>query len=439
MAEWVVPLIVIVGGLIFLMMTGFPVAFSFLTIITAGTYVLWGGESGMDTLTRSLFGSISTFTMMPLAMFLLMGEVMFRANIAQNMIDALDAWMGRLPGRLGLVAVAGGVIFSTLSGASQASVAMLGGALVPEMEKRGYKKPMSLGPILGSGGLAMMIPPSGLVVLLGAMAGLSISKLLMAIIIPGLLMAVVYAAYIILRCWLQPDLAPKYEVQGVSLGYKLKATAKYILPIGIVIFLVIGLMLIGVATPTEASAAGAMGCILLAAAYRKLTWKVLVHSFRGTTVNAIMVLLITSASKAFSQMLSFTGVSRGIIESVTGLDLPPIMIIVAILAALMFLGMFIAIIPIMMVTVPIIFPLIQALGFDPIWFSIIYLLAMEVGTTSPPFGLTLFVMKSVATPDTTMGDCYRAAIPFLACDLVTMALIIIFPAIALWLPAVSAG
>ena len=154
MVDWLIPLSVLMGGLIFLMLAGFPVAFCFLTIVTIGTYLLWGGNQGMDIFTRSLFGSISSFTLMPLPMFILMGEVMFRSNIAQDMMDALDKWMGRLPGRLGLVSVAGGTIFSTLSGSSMSSVAMLGSSLVEEMEKRGYKKPMSLGPILGSGGLA---------------------------------------------------------------------------------------------------------------------------------------------------------------------------------------------------------------------------------------------------------------------------------------------
>ena len=436
MVDWLLPLFVLMGGLIFLMLTGFPVAFCFLAIVTIGTYLLWGGDQGMDVFTRSLFGSISSFTLMPLPMFILMGEVMFRSNIAQDMMDALDKWLGRLPGRLGIVAVAGGTIFSTLSGSSMSSVAMLGSSLVGEMEKRGYKKPMSLGPILGSGGLAMMIPPSGLAVLLGAMAGISIGALLMAIIIPGLLMALVYASYITLRCKLQPSIAPGYEVQKTSFKIKVLATLKHIAPIGIIIFLVIGVIILGIATPTEAAACGAMGCILLAAAYKRLTWKLLKEAFKGAVTNTVMVLLITSGALVYSQMLSFTGVSRGIIQFVVGINAPAIVIIIILQIALLFLGMFISIIPIMMVTIPIILPVVTQLGINPVWYSVVFLLGMEMATTTPPFGLTLFVMKSVAPRGTTMGDCYRAALPFLACDLITMVLLMIFPQLVLWLPSI---
>ncbi|GAF80172.1 unnamed protein product [marine sediment metagenome] len=313
------------------------------------------------------------------------------------------------------------------------SVAMLGGTLVPEMESRGYKKPMSLGPILGSGGLAMMIPPSGLAVLLGAIGEISIGKILIAIIIPGLLMAVLYASYIIIRSMLQPSVAPAYDVSPVPLSHKLLNTARYILPVGFIIFLVVGVIFAGVATPTEAAATGALGTIILAAFYGRLKWQMAKKALVGTLQISVMILMILTASKIFSQILSFSGVAMGLAEFAAGLPILPILILIGMQVVLLILGMFMDIASIMMVTLPIFMPVVMVLEFNPVWFAVIYLLNMEMATTTPPLGLSLYTMKSVAPADTTMGDVYKAAVPFLICDLVAIALIMAFPQIALWL------
>ena len=417
------------------MATGLPVAFCFLLVSMIGVLVFWGGLVGLEHLVANIMQSIIRFTLMALPLFILMGEVLFQSRIAPNMLDTIDKWLGRLPGRLGLLAVGGGTLFATLTGASMASVAMLGSTLVPEMEKRGYKKPMSLGPILGSGGLAIMIPPSGLVIFLGAIGEISIGRLLIAIIIPGLLMAALYAAYIIGRSYLQPSIAPAYEVPPTPLSEKLIATAKYILPVGFIIFMVLGLIFLGIATPTEAAATGAAGTILLAAAYRRLSWDMIKRAMTGALTITVMILMIIASAQAFSQILAFTGATRGLAEFALGLPLSPIAIIIMMMVVALFLGMFMNVAPIIMITIPIFMPIVLSLGFDPVWFGVIMLLNVEMATTSPPFGLSLFVMRGVAPPDTTIGDCYRAALPFLYCDLIVMALIISFPAVALWLPA----
>ena len=287
--EWQLALLLIVGSLIFMMVLGLPVAFCFLFVNLIGVYLFWGGLGGLDQLIITIFGSLSSFTLMPLPLFVFMGEVMFLSGIAPNMLDALDKWLGRLPGRLGLLAVGGGTIFATLSGASMASVAMLGSTLAPEMERRGYKKPMSLGPILGSGGLAIMIPPSVLAVLLGAIGRISVGKILIAIIIPGLLMAVLYTTYIIARCRLQPSIAPAYDVTVPPLSERLMATVKYILPLGLILFLVIIVMFVGIATPSEAAALGSIGTLFLAFMYKRLTWDMLKKSFAGTLRITVMI------------------------------------------------------------------------------------------------------------------------------------------------------
>jgi len=400
-----------------------------------GVYWFWGGLCGLEQLIHTIFESLCSFTLLPLPLFVLMGEIMFLSGIAPNMIDALDKWLGRIPGRLGLLAVGAGTIFSTLSGASMASVAMLGSTLSPEMERRGYTKAMSLGPILGSGGLAIMIPPSVLAVLLGAIGRISVGKILIAIIIPGLLMAALYTTYIVGRCLLQPAIAPSYKVTVPPLSERLRATAKYILPLSLILFLVIGMMLIGVATPSEAAALGCVGCFFLAFLYRRLNWALLKNSIRNTLKVTVMIFIIIAGALAFAQVLAFSGASRGLIKFTLNLPLPPIMIIVAMQFILLILGTFMDVVAMMLITLPLYVPMIKALGFDPVWFAVIMLLNLEMADVSPPFGLGLFVMKGVAPQGTSMSDIYRAVFPFLACDLVAMIILIIFPSIALWLPS----
>lgn len=432
--EWQFTFLLIFGSLIILMASGLPVAFAFLLFNVVGVFLLWGGEAGLQQLALSVSGSLANFTLLPVPLFILMGEVMYQSGIAPQMMDALDKWMGRVPGRLGLMAVGGGTILSTLTGVSMASVAILGSVLVPEMEKRGYKKPMSLGPILGSGGLAIMIPPSTIAVLLGAIGGISVGKILIGIIVPGLLMAISYAAYIIIRCKLQPSLAPTYEPAPSSLGDKLMTTVRYILPLSLIVFLVTGVILLGIATPSEAAATGALGTFLLAVIYRRLSWTVLKKSVMGTVTISTMILMLIAGARAFSQILAYSGASQGMIEFVTGLPVTPIFILIGMLLVIILLGMFVNLTAIMMITLPLFMPIVNTLGFNPVWFALIMMLSLEMATTTPPFGMVLFTMKGVAPPDTTMRDIYKAALPFLGCDLIVLILLIAFPPLTLWLP-----
>jgi tripartite ATP-independent transporter DctM subunit len=326
-------------------------------------------------------------------------------------------------------------LFSALTGASVASVAILGSVLVPEMEKHGYKKPMSLGPILGSGGLAIMIPPSGLAVLLGAISEISVGKILIAIIIPGLLMAALYAGYIILRCVVQPSIAPGYGVTPTPFLEKVLDFVKYVMPLGIIVFLVIGVILLGVATPSEAAASGCIGVMLVMILYGRMSWQALVKSFRGTLNVTGMIFLIIAGASTFSQILSFSGAASGLAEVVTGLSVAPVLVIIVMQVIILIMGGFMSLVAIMMITLPIFVPLIVALGYDPVWFATIFLLNIEMALTTPPLGMNLYVMKAAAPKDTTMGDVVMGAVPFLVCDAIAMALIIAFPQIALWLPS----
>lgn len=433
---WPYLLLLILGSAVVLMILGMPVAFCFTVVNLVGVFILWGGTTGLEELIHSIMASVTTFSLMPVPLFILMGELIFQAGVAAILIDTIDNWLGRLPGRLGLLSVAAGVLFSTLTAVSMASVAMLGDTLTPEMEKRGYKKAMSLGPILASGGLAHMIPPSDLGVILGALGRISIGKILMGIIFPGLLLATLYAAYIIIRCWLQPTLAPVYEAPQVSIKDNLKATLRYVLPTGVIIFLVIGLIFLGVVTPSEAAATGALGSIALVAWYRKLNWQVLKKSIAGTLNITVMVFMILVGAKAFTQILAYSGATTGLAAAALSIPLPPIFIIVSMQVIILFLGCFMEVVSIFMITLPIFIPVVTALGFDPVWFAALFLVNTEMALVTPPFGMSLFVMKGVAPPDTTMGDIYRAALPFLGLMAVAMALIIAFPKIALWLPGI---
>lgn len=432
--EWWLILLLIFLGLMFLLLLGVPVAIAFLGVNIVCVYIFWQGEQGLTQLILSIYNSINKFSLLPLPLFILMGETMFHSGVAPKLMSALDKTLGGLPGRLSLLAVGGGTLFGTLSGSSMAGAAVLGSVLIPEMEKRGYQKQMSLGPILGSGGLALMIPPSALGVLLAAIARFPIGDFLIAIIIPGLIMAFLYTVYIVGRCRIQPHLAPLYRVEKTPLPVKLKLLSLYVLPLGGIIFLVIGLIFLGIATPTESAALGAAGCFILAFIFKGFDWGMIKKSIAGSAKVSVMMFMILTGSTAFSQILGFTGAAGGLVNLATTLDLPPLAIVGIMQLVLLLMGVFMEPLSILMLTIPIFMPIVSNLGLDPIWFGVLMLLNMEMANTTPPFGLTLFVLKGVAPAGTTMKDVYYAGLPFLICDAVVMMLIIGFPQIVTWLP-----
>ena len=442
MAEWWVVLLAIFGALVCLLAIGVPVAFAFLTINVVGVFVFWNGFAGFNQLVLSVSTSVSHFTILPVPLFILMGEIMFRSGIASKQMEVLDSWFGRVPGRLSMMAVGGGTMFATLTGSGMAGTAMLGKLLVPDMEERGYAKPMTLGPILGSGGLAIMIPPSALGVLLAAIGDFSVGDFLIAIILPGLLMGIAYASYIFIRCSLQPHLAPPYDVPPQPLLPKIVNTLIYVFPLVSIVFLVIGLIFMGVATPTESAALGAAGTFILAFLYRGLNWNVITESLKSTLGTTVMMFMILTGSTAFGQILAFTGASRGLVELATAVEVAPFFIVILMMLVLLVMGTFMEPLSIMFLTVPIYLPIIQALAPGlgltaeqaTIWFGAIMLLNMQMASTSPPFGLQLFVMKGVAPAGTRMIEIYKSALPFLGCDSVVMLLMITYPAVVLWLP-----
>ncbi|WFE87701.1 TRAP transporter large permease [Roseibium porphyridii] len=432
--EWYEALALLIGVIVFLMAMGMPVALAFLAANIIGAWVFMGGERGIGQLLNNGLGSLTKFALVPIPLFLLMGEIFFHTGLGGRMFNAIDRLLGRLSGRLSYVTVLGGTAFSTLSGSSMGSTALLGSLMVPEMNRRGYKPHMSIGPILGTGGLAIIIPPSALAVLLATLAQIDVGALLIAGVIPGLILAFFYIGTIWLQTRLDPNAAPAYDVEPLSFMSKVTLLLREVVPMVGVMVVIIILMINGFVTPSEAAAFGALGVIILAAVFRCLTWEAMRKSVTGALKVTLMAYLIVFGSATFSQLLAFSGASRGLVNWAISFELAPIAMLMVMFAVLLLLGMFMEQISIMLLTVPIFFPLAMNLGFEPIWFGLIMLLALEISFTTPPFGLLLFVMKGVAPPGTTMRTIYTSAFPFIGCSLLLVVLLVVFPELALWLP-----
>ncbi len=486
--EWYWVLAALLGSILFLMFVGVPVGLSFIIVCTIAAFFIYGRFDSFDgnvaasieQLTDNAFANMAIFAIVPIPMFLLMGELFFQTGLAGRMFNAIDTLMGRVPARLSYVTVAGGTAFATLSGSSMGSTALLGTLMVPEMSKRGYKKKMSIGPILGTGGLAMLIPPSALAVLLGTIAEIDIGRLLIAGIVPGLILAVFYAVLIFVMAALDPEAAPSYDVDYVPWGRRLLLFMTDVVPMVSIIFLVILLIMFGVATPSESAAYGSLAVVLLAIGYlfvapligsmigsdesrtnaRKAVAvflptfaKSLWRSLWGAGRVTVIALLILFGSSIFSNVFAASGANQALIKWVVAFDVSDLVLLLCMFGILLLLGMFMDQLAMMLLTVPIFFTLLKtpeggqlaALTFDMpenmrvIWFGVIMLLALEISFTTPPFGLLLFVMKGVAPPGTSFVEICLAAIPFMACAMLLVALIVMFPDIVLWLPFLGSG
>jgi tripartite ATP-independent transporter DctM subunit len=430
--DWWFILILLFGSLLALMFTGLPVCFSFLFVTSGAVYLLMGGTNGLTQLIVSIFDSLTKFNLTAIPFFILMGEVLYHAGLISKALDVFSKWVGPIPGRLSIVTFLIGGLFAALSGATVASTAVLATLMVPEMMGRRYSKEMTLGPIMASGALDMIIPPSALTVLLGSLAEVSIGRLLINAIVPGYILLGIYIGFVVIRCWLNPSLAPKYEFASVSLKEKVFFGLRDLLPLGIVIFVALGLMMLGVATPTEAAALACLVAFVLAAVYRTLNFEVFKESIFASLKVTVMILTIIAASAAFSQILAFSGASRAMLQLVLGAAVSPFWILIIMLAIVVLLGCFIEQVSIMMITLPIFMPIVKALGMDPVWVCILILLCLSIGQLSPPFGLALFVMKATSPPEISMRDIFRAAVPYCFLDIIGVALVLAFPILATW-------
>ena len=432
--EWYEAGGLLIGSVVAMMAIGVPVAITFMITNVIGIFVFSNGWNGLIQIVDNSTDLITSFTLAPIPMFILMGSLFFHTGLAIQVFDALDKLLGRLPGRLCYLTVIGGSLFSTLTGSTMANTAMLGSLMVPEMRRRGYNNRMSMGPILGTGGLAMIIPPSSLGVLLASIANVDVGMLLVAGLLPGFLLAGLYGGLIALQLKINPEAAPTYEVEPTGFGEKIYQVCVNILPMGLVVFMVIGFIVFGWATPSESASFGVLGVVILAVAFGKFTLKSFRTSLMGTVRTAGMVFFILMNSTVFSKLLALSGASQGMLDFAIGFDVGPYVVLTIMFCVLLVLGMFMDPVSMMLITVPIFYPLAASLGFDLIWFSLIVLLALEMSQTTPPFGLLLFIMLGMAPRGTTLMEVAGAAAPFLLCDLILVIILIFVPGLALYLP-----
>jgi tripartite ATP-independent transporter DctM subunit len=434
--EWIVVFAVMLGGVIFLIMAGMPVAMAFVGTNLIGATIYFGGEVGIIQMIRNLRPSIANYSMAPIALFVLMGEIMLQTGMAKQAIEAIEKLIARVPGRLSIIAVLGGTGFAALSGSSVANAAVVGRTLMPEMRRLGYSDQMSIGPATVVGGIAVLIPPSALAVILGSLAKIPISDLLLAGIIPGLMMAVIFIAYIVVRCMLNSSLAPSEDIyETLPFAERVRPFVVNVLPLFLIFIAVVGSILGGVATPTESAAIGVLASLIAGVAYRRLTVQNTLDAFIEALKFSAMILFIICASGTFSQILSFTGATQELTRVVLeGSSMTPFTIVILMLTMMILLGCFMESASIIMLTVPIFFPILNALDVDILWFGLMMMVALEIGLCTPPFGILLFVVQGVLGGQVAMSSIYRAVAPFVGLQLAVLVIILLFPGLITWLP-----
>jgi len=435
MMAWQAAALLLLGGSTVLLFMGIPVAFTFLAVNLIGAWLYLGGSVGIEQIVRNSVVAVSNFSLTPIPLFVLMGEILFHTGLALKVIEGIERLIRQVPGRLAVVAVVAGTVFSAISGSTIATTAMLGSLMLPVMLARGYNPAMATGPIMAIGAVDMLIPPSALTVLLGSLSGISISKLLIGGVVPGLILSVAFVGYIVARVLINPKLAPASPIEERHGWAKYELLVLYVIPLISIFVVVIGAMSGGLATPTESAALGAIATMALAAAYRVLTVKALATALKGTVMISAMILFIILGATTFSQILSFSGATEGIVSGILGRGLSPGAILAGMLLLLIFLGVFVDQVSMMLITLPVFMPIVQRLDIDLVWFGVLYLICMQLGLLLPPHGLLLMTMRGVAPPTVTIAHIFRAVVPYIALSLILLVLIIIFPAIATWLPA----
>ncbi len=434
---WYWVALLLFGSALGLMMLGIPVAIGFFITNVIAAILFMGGGPGIAQIINNGFGAMTNFALVPIPMFLFMGELFYHTGLATRCFNAADKLLGNIRGRLAYVTLIGGTAYAGPAGSSMGACALLGKLMVPEMMKRGYSKYLSLGPIMGVGGLAVIIPPSALTVLLATLGRTDVGDLLVAGVIPGSGLAGMYGILFWVWTIVDPDAAPMYRHEGVSRAEKWRLFFADVVPMVVIIVFSVLVMVTGWSTPTEAAALGAVSVIVLAACYGEMTWKAFIRSLDGTLRVTVMAFLVILGSATFAQVLAFTGASTGLMHWAIGFQVSPIGMVLIMIGVIIFLGSFMDPLSKMLLTAPIFFPLAKTLGFDLTWFGLIMLLALEVGYTTPPFGLLLFVMKGVSPPGTSMKDIYLAGMPFIACVFLLIGMVLVFPPLATWLPSIS--
>ena len=431
---WWLSALVLFGLLTVLFLTGLAAAFAFFGINIVGAWIYLGREAGLIQLIRNGIVSITSFSLTPIPFFILMGEVLFHTGVAMKAIDAIDRLIWRVPGRLSVVAVVAGTIFSAISGSTIATTALLGSLLLPQMLKRGYHPNMAMGPIMAIGGVDMLIPPSALTVLLGSLAGISVSRLLIAGIIPGVVLSIMFVAWIVLRAVTNPALAPAFEHEEIPLWDRWRPLIVYVLPLVLIFVVVVAAMSAGWATPTEAAAIGAVATVAVAAIYRALSWSNLLKALLGAAGISGVILFIIVGATTFAQVLTFSGATNGMVDMIKSSGFSAWPVLIAMMVILLILGCFIDQVSMMLICLPFFMPLVALYGFDQIWFGVLFLICMQLGLLTPPFGMLLFTMKSVAPKEIEMRQIWSAVTPYVVMGLIALVAVMLIPGLATWLP-----
>ena len=433
--EWLT--IILFGTLVILLLAGLPLVFALGGTATLFTIFIWG-PGALAILANRTYMSMSMFMLVAVPMFIFMGAMLQKSGIAEDLYDLMYHWMGGLKGGLAAGTVLICTLFAAMVGISGAATTSMGLLALPSMLKRGYKKEIAIGCISAGGALGILIPPSVLMIVLALFARLSVGKLFIGGVLPGLLLCGLFVSYILIRSFIQKDIAPGVpKEERLPFHQKMMLITSLIIPIGL-IFAVMGSIFFGFATPSEASAIGALGAIICAAIKRQLTWKNFVDALFVCLRLSCMVIWIVFAASVFTALYAITGAADLIGEmllSVGGHWGP----IIAMQAIFLVMGMFFDPTGIVLLTTPIFFPVVVELGFDPLWFGILFIINMEMAFLTPPFGFNLFYMKAVVPPGVTMMDIYKSSTPFVVLQLIGLIICMIFPGIVTWLPYLMLG
>jgi len=422
---------IVIAVLFVLFLLGVPV-FGALGMASVVGILLLQGPAGLGAIPAVIYERLSGFTLVAVPLFILMGEVIFITGIGADIFTATSRWLSGVRGSLGMASVAACAIFGALCGVSVAGAATIGKFAIPEMLKRGYDKRLASGCVAAAGGLALLIPPSVGLILYGLVAEESVGLLFIAGIVPGVILTVLMMGYI--------HLVGRFRPEAVGVG---RETATWrerwqallrIWPAVVLIVLVLGSIYRGIATPTEAAAVGALGAFVLAALRGQLSWPVVRRIFRESMVNTGMILMILASALAFGYVLTRLRVPQDLVVFITGADLPAGLVLVAIFALLIVMGMFMDAVSVILIATPILLPVIKAMGYDPIWFGVVMAICCEMAVITPPVGLNLFVIQGISPGAVTLGDVTRGALPFVGVLLVGLAICVAFPDLVLWLP-----
>ncbi|APE31897.1 C4-dicarboxylate ABC transporter permease [Halomonas aestuarii] len=426
-------------ALLAFIIAGFPIAFSMIVIATIFGIMQFGDAAAYQLLTK-IEDTASNSILAAVPLFIFMGAVLERSGIAERLFGAIHLWTTKLPGGLGVGAIIMGTLFAASSGVVGATEAVIGMLAVPVMLKHHYSKSLLSGTICASGSLGTAIPPSITVVVLGPVAGVSVGSLFSGLLIPGFLMAAMFLIYIIGVAYLKPEMAPQVEeTDQVPLGARLRITLVALLPTLALIFVVLGTILMGVATPTEAAACGALGAILLSLAYRNLTFKVLWHAAIRTMNISAMILLIVLGGSMFAGVFFAAGGMATVQSLLMDTGLNPWMILAVILLITFIAGFVLDLISVVLIIIPVAMPIVRMLGFDEIWFCVAFLVVLQTSYLTPPLAPAIFYLRAITPPEVTLRHMYAGVVPFIVAQLLVLALVLTFPGLATWLPDAMSG